>query len=279
MCDNDRALLAFNKQDAPEGFMNEESILEAEREMPRYQFLMEYFCYFPADSDGFFPRSLLDKAQSHKEFTCELKASSRESNIKYIMGVDPARQGDNCVISIMRVDLSTKKIRLVRVIAYNKKPFPEIHLEIRKWIKVYNIIEIAMDSGGGGHALRDLLANKEACPPGEDVILQRGFDEHQFLKGKRMLQLSEFSRYEWLHDANHNLLLSLQNGSFEIACEKSSIIKADIETETYEDEKAYYEIIKTIDEMQNIVIKTTATGRMHWDTPQRKQKKTGIVRC
>ena len=273
MCDEDRALLAFNKQDAPEGFMNEESILEAKREMPRYQYMMEYFCYFPADSDGFFPRSLLDKAQSHRNFVCELTGDKPDPNIRYIMGIDPARQGDNCVISIMKVLIKEKKVRLVRIISYNKKPFPEIHLEIRKWIKVYNISEIAMDSGGGGHALRDLLADKKACPPGEDVILQRGFDEHRMMKGKRILQLSEFSKYEWVHDSNHNLLLSLQNGSFEIPCEKGALLKSDSYVETFEEEEAYKEIEKTIDEMQNIVIKTTTTGRMHWDTPQKKQKK------
>ena len=273
MRDDDRALIAFNWKDFPEGFMNEESIQEAKREMPHYQHLMEYFAFFPPDSDGFFPRSALDKAQSHREFICEMRASHKSEDYLYIMGIDPARQGDNFAISILKVFPKRRKIKLVRVLTYHKKPFPFMHDEIRRLMKVYNISEIAMDSGGGGHAVRDLLADQKSCPFGESLILQRDFEEHIGKKGRRILQLSEFSKYDWVHDSNHNMLLALQEGSFEIACDKGSLVDCNDYNETLEEEDAYNEIERTLDEIQNIVVKTTPTGRMHWDTPQKRQKK------
>ena len=70
MKDNQRSLITCTYEDMPEGFMNMDSIEEAKIQMPRYQFLMEYCSLFPADSDGFFPMSVLDKARSHGEFAC-----------------------------------------------------------------------------------------------------------------------------------------------------------------------------------------------------------------
>lgn len=274
MKDENRALIAFNCEDMPDGFMNTESLEEAKREMPRYQYLMEYFGYFPPDSEGFFPMSLLDKSRKHGDFACEFSFDhNKDKDWITIMGCDPARSGDNFAISIFKVNIKTEKIRLIRVLTYNKMTFPFMHLEIRRLRKLYDVSEIAIDSGGGGQTMRDLLADPKICPPGDDVILQRDFDEHRFKHGKRILRLVEFSRYEWLADANNNLLLGLQNGTLQIAGEKGSLKNGSDFDETPDEEAARREIDKTIEEMQNIVVTRTQTGRMHWDTPQKHQRK------
>lgn len=274
MKDENRALIAFNCDDMPDGFMNTESIEEAKREMPRYQYLMEYYTYFPPDSEGFFPMSLLDKSRKHGDFTCEFSFDhNKDKDWITIMGCDPARSGDNFAISIFKVNIKTEKIRLIRVLTYNKMTFPFMHLEIRRLRKLYDVSEIAIDSGGGGQTIRDLLADPRTCPPGDDIILQRDFDEHRFKQGKRILRLVEFSKYEWLADANNNLLLGLQNGTLQIAGEKGSLKNGSDFEETPDEEAARREIDKTIEEMQNIVVTRTQTGRMHWDTPQKHQRK------
>lgn len=274
MKDENRALIAFNCEDMPDGFMNTESLEEAKREMPRYQYLMEYFGYFPPDSEGFFPMSLLDKSRKHGEFACEFSFDrNKDKDWVTIMGCDPARSGDNFAISIFKVNIKTEKIRLIRVLTYNKMTFPYMHIEIRKLRKLYDISEIAIDSGGGGQTIRDLLADPKICPPGDDIILQRDFEEHRFKNGKRILRLVEFSKYEWLSDANNNLLLGLQNGTLQIACEKGSLKSCGDFEETPEEESARREIDKTIEEMQNIIVTRTQTGRMHWDTPNKRQRK------
>ena len=274
MKDENRALIAFNCEDMPDGFMNTESLEEAKREMPRYQYLMEYYTYFPPDSEGFFPMSLLDKSRKHGDFACEFSFDhNKEKDWITIMGCDPARSGDNFAISIFKVNIKTEKIRLIRVLTYNKMTFPFMHLEIRRLRKLYDVSEIAIDSGGGGQTIRDLLADPRTCPPGDDIILQRDFDEHRFKQGKRILRLVEFSKYEWLADANNNLLLGLQNGTLQIAGEKGSLKNGSDFEETPDEEAARREIDKTIEEMQNIVVTRTQTGRMHWDTPQKHQRK------
>ncbi|MCK9279285.1 MAG: hypothetical protein M0P71_01465 [Melioribacteraceae bacterium] len=272
MKDNNRALVAFTHNDYPEGFMNRSSIDEAKLNMPDYQFRMEYENYFPADSDGFFQRSLLDKSQLHYSFSCE-KSLAKQSGFVNVMGIDPARNGDNFAIAIFTIDIAKRLIKLKRVLAYNKQPYPVMHREIRNLIKEYNITEFAMDSGGGGQTIRDLLADSKTLSVGETPILQRGFEEHRFMKGNRMLELVEFSRYEWVHNANHNLLLSLQNGTLLFPCEKGLLTNCHDEEST-EDELMYKQILETMNEIQNIVVTLTpGSGRMHWDTPQKKQRK------
>lgn len=267
--DAERAVIAFDHDSYPPGFMNEDSINEARKDMPMYQFNMEYKCLFPADSDGFFTRSLIDKTQLHLSFACLFEGDLK---YKFFLGIDPARNGDNFTIGVVRLDQENKKIDLVRMKSYSKKTYPDMHLEIRSTIKEYNICELGMDSGGGGTAIRDLLANDDNKPQGEPLILQRNFEEHASKKGRRILNLVEFSDYSWLHDANHDLLLGMQDGTFRMPVEKSCIPGCH-DPETTADDLAYEEIEKTIDEFQNIVVKFTQNGRMHWDTPQKRQRK------
>lgn len=272
MSDSRRALIAFNCEDLPEGFMDQNTIDEARIESPHYEFMMEFFAYFPADSDGFFPRSLIDKSQNHRNYTSVFSLSHQSGKVN-IMGIDPARNGANFAIVIIQLDIRDRKVRVKRMLTYNKQTYPYMHLEIRRLIKEYNIAEIAMDSGGGGTAIRDLLADDESCPLGHDVILQRDFDEHESRKGRRILTLVEFSRYEWLHDANHNLLLAFQNSSLELPVEKGALISSDSYDETPEEEMAHAEIKQLVEELQNIITKFTPTGRMQWDTAHKKQRK------
>ena len=264
MQDKKRALVAFKFTDAPQGFMDTSAIQESKRDMSEYMFRMEYEVYFPPDSEGFFRRSMLDKAREHREFCCLDKP--REGHI-YLMGIDPARASDNFTISIFECKPPEKEIRLVRMIAYNSKDFPTMHKEVRHWIKHYKVAEVAMDSGGGGTTVRDLLAEQALCPLGEDLILQRDFEEHKLKKGRKILTLVEFSRYEWLHSANHAVLSGLQHGDFKIAAIPLH------DTVTPKEEEMDEEIEQTLGEMQNIIVTVTQSGRMHWDTPMKHQRK------
>jgi intein/homing endonuclease len=267
MADKKRAIVAFNYKDPPEGFMNMESIEESKREMSEQQFLMEYSATFPSDSGGFFPRSLLDKAREHKSFSSHM---SPKRDTIYILGIDPARNSANFSIALFAIDTSMKRILFARMMSYNKRPFQDMALEVKTLIKAYNVVEVGMDAGGGGTTIRDLLADRTHIEQGESPILQRNFEEHEFLEGRRILELVEFSRYEWLHDANHNMLLGLQNGSILIAAQSDLVSNGASSTD---EEMADEEIDQTLLEIQSIVVRFTSTGRMHWDTPSKRQRK------
>jgi hypothetical protein len=79
----------------------------------------------------------------------------------YVMGVDPARTGDNFAIAIFEIDPIGRRIHLVRVLTWNKKNFVEMHLNIRKLIVISSIEYFEMDAGGGGTTIRDLARRQE----------------------------------------------------------------------------------------------------------------------
>lgn len=267
MSNGRKCLTAFTYLDPPEGFMNLATIEESRAEMTDYVFRMEYEAFFPPDSEGFFRRQLLDAARSHNLFSCHLIP---EKGLEYVMGIDPARTHDNFAISIFAVDNVNRMIMLVRVLTWNKKNFPEMARNVRRLIKQYKIKYFEMDAGGGGTTIRDLLANRENCPPGEKLILERDFDEHRALVGERMLgPLVQFSDSQWCHDANFNLLSGIQHGLMKIASVPANVGNV---LWTPELEDADEEMEGALLEMSSIIV-TSAGSRMHWDTPTKNQRK------
>lgn len=262
------ALLAFTYLDPSKGFINMDSVNEAMLEMSDYMFRMEYCAFFPPDSEGFFRRTMLNKAREHNEFACQL---GPRKGMQYVMGVDPARNNDNFSIAIFEVDNNRGLVNLVRVISWNKKNFVEMHNNIRQIIKHYNIEYFEMDAGGGGTTIRDLLASPVNCPAGQQLILERDLDEHRALHGDRILgKLIQFSSADWVHDANHNLLSGLQHGKLFIAAKPGFVEGGSVWTGDLDD--ADEEIEAALSEMSTIVV-TQAGSRMRWDTPQKKQRK------
>jgi hypothetical protein len=266
MTDGKRGLVAFTSFDPSPGFMNIESIKESRREMSDYTFRMEYMAFFPPDSEGFFRRSVLDKARTHRSFGPVLQP---KKGCLYTMGVDPARKSDNFSIAVFEVDPEAQEIRLVRVYAWNQKRFPYVTKMVRDIKKLYGIEYFEMDAGGGGTTIRDLLATKELCPPGERLILEQENDEFRLDIGDRHLgKLVEFSNYSWLHDAHYTLLSGLQHGLLKIAA-KPPIVG---EIWTPEHDEADEEIEKALAEMSSIV-HTPLGQRSRWDTPTDSMRK------
>ena len=222
--------------------------------------------FFPADSEGFYRRSLLDAARKHAEFGPVL---APRKGCLYSMGIDPARTDDNFAIAIYEVEPGLPDIRLVRVQSWNKKDFPYMADQVRQLIRHYKITYFKMDSGGGGTTVRDLLA--KIVPPGEKPILEQDFEEHKMLVGDRILgPLVQFSSYEWVHDTNHNLKAALQNGTLKIASVPP--VPGHVTIWTPEIEEADAEIETALAEWSSVV--TTATGsRIRWDTPSKNQRK------
>ncbi len=270
MSDGKRGLVAFTCLDPREGFMNLDSIREAKAEMSEYKFLMEYFAYFPPDSEGFYRRSLLDAARKHGNFGPVLRP---RKGCMYALGVDPSPKSNNFAIAVYEVDVDEQKIRLVRILTWDKKVFPEMHRNLRKTIREYDVKLIKMDAGGGGTEMRDMLANEDVCPAGERVILERDYDPHRVMVGHRILApLVQFSSYEWVHDANFALLGAIQHGRMEIAAkppikgEDYSLVEQDMQAEADE------EIEKALAEWASIIVSPHGS-RMHWDTPTKTMRK------
>jgi intein/homing endonuclease len=272
LSDGRQAFCAFPWWDMAPGFMDIGNVERQRKIMSNYQFLMEYGCYFPPDSEGFFRRSLLDAARSHGLFSVALKPRDRYI---YVMGIDPARASDNFAVSLFEVDLILSNMRLVRVWAWNRKPFPEMHRRIREIIAEYNVKLIKMDSGGGGREMRDLFADRGNCPAGMKLILEKDNPDHMSLQGDRiMAPLVEFSNYEWLQGANEGMKSALEHGKMLIASRypaAGEIYNPSIIDKVEEVEE---ELEKTLMEISSIITKVTPNGnRMNWGTPSKSQRK------
>lgn len=273
MSNGTECLVAFECDDMHPFFMDFKRIATTMSKMSDYKARMEYRCFFPPDSEGFYRRSLLDAARTHKQFTCQ---EDPRKGMIYVIGIDPARSGDNFTIAIFEIDVHNGCVNLIRIMAWNKKNFPHMHQEVRQVIKHYGVTHIGMDAGGGGTTVRDLLASKENCPTGQRLILERDFDEHRSLVGDRILwPLIQFSSADWCHDSNFGLLSDLQHSRLKIAAKSDNhhLIW------TPKVEEMELELEEALTEWSSIIPSQSGT-RTKWDTPadgMRKDRYSAIL--
>lgn len=267
---SDYAVYVFNYKDAPEGFFDLEMIEHAKKTSSDIAFRMEYMSEFPADSEGFFKRSLIDSCVSRPpdEFKLEMQG---EKGAKYILGVDPARNNDNFAISIIK--LAGQEMRLVRVITYKDTAFPIVAQKIRELLRLYNIELIGVDAGGGGLAIKDLLADPMTANGLDEILLDIDDETSIGKKGSRKLRMVNFSS-QWIGEANYNLRSSFEHRKLLLPAIRESLtfIKPEQDVLDLEDQ-SIVDYLATINELQSIVMTATKTGVLHFDTPNPHMKK------
>lgn len=173
-------------------------ILEMQKaDMTQEQYQMENMARFPDDTTTFFSSKLIDFASPRKHpGPVEIEYSSSQ-NCSYYLGVDVARQVDNFAIAILKEENGRRK--LVRVKSLNRATYPEMNEMLRKtFIEYPSIVQVAIGAGGGGYAIKDLLAEewldretgklhgKMLCVFGED-------EKHDQMIGTRIIKLIDES--------------------------------------------------------------------------------------
>ena len=257
------SLLEFTYHDTPEGWMDLDQLEESRRTMPRLQFLMENENLFPADSEGFFPASLFHSVAS-KNVILEAKG---KPDYEYVMGIDPARESDNFAIVIIRLGDYNK---VVRVYTMKKRTFPEMVGQIRRFLNEYNVVRIALDQGGGGGTIRDLLAEEyvtfdaDGAPKEYEPILPLDPKEHPGRHGKRMLDVVFFSSKE-VNEMNHSLKAELEN--------KQILLPTAPRDGNAQRESLYLEVEQMVEEAKSIVTTPLKNGMLRFDVPHQNMKK------
>lgn len=206
---DDEALKAFKHTDyaiyqlpyfgLPEGFMDAGIIANARLTFEPIRFGMEFLCKFAKDSDGFYKRSLIQGATPTGEEAVVVELYG-ESGAQYVMGVDPARHNDNCTICILK--LTNRGYELVYSWAIRGKSFDVVVKQIRTLMDRFNIIYIAMDQGGGGSHIRDMLSGKKYLEDGEQPIWDIENEEAKFQPGLKILECFQWSN-EWVRENNY----------------------------------------------------------------------------
>lgn len=298
---NDYSIMRIPHTHLPDRLLDKRQLAHAKATLPRNIYLMEYGAVFVKDSDGFYPRSLiegctvgpnrpLETPDGAVTFTPLMRAKSKR---KYVMGIDPAAERDNLAITVTEV--WPNHYRVVYCWAVNKKEFIKRKKRglitdddyyayccsrIREIVRLFNPVRIEMDSQGGGYAVAEMLRNKKLMDikdgdfPIYEVV---DFDEPKptdgETDGRHILHLVKQST-EYNQDANIALHKSLETRTLLFPAFDSVKMYAAIEAEkaagvifdTYEENVFNLEELKN--ELCTIQMSETATGRERFDTPQ-----------
>ncbi len=187
----------------PPGFLDDAVVATHRATMDPVIFGQEYQCKFSKDTNGFFPRSIVDEASPGKDDPNEVHYELYgDPNAQYVMGLDPARWNDNFGLVVLKLQGGTA--RCVYVKSWNKAKFQESVKTIREVMRRFpNIVRIAMDKGGGGDTIMELLANATLLQEGERPIVEvEPQDDFKAIPNSlRILEMVNF--HTWSSPANH----------------------------------------------------------------------------
>lgn len=246
----------------PEGFLDNDSVEAAKQQMSSLEFQMEYMAAFIPDTDAFYKASLLDSC-SKTTFAPQVAGSPEKS---YCLGVDPARTEDSFAICILELG---KPSKVVHAIELKKQSFPKMAALVEELSQLYNLESIYMDAGGGGLAIKDILAENAARDP-RGPILDAGDEIHLAKSGRHILKMCNFTS-DFISESNFAALRLLEHRdllfpSLPLGDEVSAVV-----------EESWQTIQAMKQQMQMIELSETATGKHHFDVPRGeghgKQKK------
>jgi hypothetical protein len=143
----------------------------------------------------------------------------------------------------------------------NGKRFPEATRRVRELLKKFNIVRIAMDAGGGGLTVEDLLCDEAMLGEGEPPIWKIDDDETSRFEGLHILDMVNFNP-TWLSEANYGLAADIEHRRVLFPYRTNSANSSESH------EKVWDEIDQMINEMCMIVVTATKTGVQHFDVPQ-----------
>ena len=192
----------------PPGFLDEDVVANHKAIMDPVIFGHEYECRFSKDTNGFFPRSIIDDASPGKndpanEFHYELYG---EPGYQYVMGLDPARWNDNFGLVVLKLVGTTGQ--MVYSDSWNKAKWAESIKKIREVMGRFpNIVYIACDKGGGGDTIQEMLASAKYIDVEKNEVPIIEIDpetEHKAIpNARRILEMVNF--HTWTAPANHAL--------------------------------------------------------------------------
>ena len=242
--------------DLPEGFLDRNNINEAKRIMSSHEFSMEYEAAMVSDSEGFFKASLLEECTIGSDFSIMFTG---DPNKNYILGIDPNQGGAaSCGVVILETGRPNKVVSALELI---DKTTQGLTKTIQALCEHFNILRIFMDRGGGGKAIMDLL---EEGYNNKVPILDRTNEDNLKKDGRHILEMVNFNP-AWISDANFTTKAMFEDKSIRFP---ELPVNADDFTA-----KSYDQIVTLKSQLLSIVVTQTATGILHFDTPNKNMRK------
>jgi hypothetical protein len=301
----DFAILQIPYTEIPDGILDQAVLAQMKATLSEVQFKMECCARFQTDSDGFYKRSILEQATTHKPILTldgPIQFSAYKHGQKdraYVIGVDPAAELDNAAVIVIEINKNHRKI--VHCWTSNKKKFNKykdrmdergikvdeeyysyIARKIRDLMRSFNTEHIIMDKNGGGFGIAEALRNPANLQYGEKPIYQiidiEDPKADDMREGLHILELISPTS-EINSDANHGMLKDFEDkillfplfDTVELAkaVEIDRLIEDDTQFDTYEDLVQELEELKT--ELTTIVVTASSSlGKETFDTPSIK---------
>jgi hypothetical protein len=226
----------------PTGYMDGKTIARAKQITHSAHFNAEYNCVFSHDSEGFFPRSLIEKCvvgnpdhpspPRHEScglvnFTAALKGHPQR---RYVFGVDPASERDQFAVVVLELwpdhrrvvycwttSKSDHRQRLKRGLVKDHNFYGYCVRKIRDLMRAFPPERLLVDAGGGGVTLREAFADRDKLLPGElpvyETVSPNPADRKDTddMEGLHLLELVQFRDNAWVSEANHGLKKDLED--------------------------------------------------------------------
>ena len=211
----------------PEGYIDGAQVSRSKVSITASNFLCEYEACFATDSDGFFRRSMIEGCVPNEhneiringgpaiEFDVRLEGNPHS---RFVIGVDPASENDNCAIFIVEIRDDHK--RIVYGWTTTKKQFRRnlsinhiqednywafVVRKIRDLMKRFPTCAIAIDSGGGGNYILEGLHDKDKLEIGEvpvwPILNQPKHEWCDTQEGLHIVHMINFADNKWLSEA------------------------------------------------------------------------------
>lgn len=297
----DYAIIRLPYNYVPEGLLEPGILAQAKATLSNSQFLMEYAACFPADSDGFYKRSLIESATCNKPIltpngqqTQFSSAMYGTGNRAYVIGVDPAADQDNAAIVVLEINDMHR--RVVYCWTTNRKKYNKykqkmaedgisveddyyryIAKKIKSLMGAFNTERIIMDKHGGGTAIAEALASKQNCGEGEfpvyTIIDPEEPKPDDMEEGAHILELLAPTQ-EINAEANHGMKKDLESKSlifplFDTVEIARSIAIDDINETKFD---TYEDVVNEIEDLKNemttiVITPSSVLGKETFDTP------------
>lgn len=223
----------------PEGYMDLGTVARAKAVSTSSVYLCEYETIFVKDTDGFFRRTVVERATigcqdapipefpscGPVEFTA---AVSGKPGVKYVVGVDPAMQHDNFGVVVVEAHPDHRRVVYCwttnKLVHRNRKRnrhkvsadyWRYCTQQLREIFRRFPPSEVLLDAGGGGLTIKEALSDPDKLEDGEkpiyetiDPLKPRDTDR---LAGDHILRMVQFRDNSWTSEANWSLKKDLED--------------------------------------------------------------------
>lgn len=198
-------------QELAPGYLDESNIANSKATLSFDKFETEYGAQFVSDSQGFFPRSLLENRSLKLGESPKIETKGDKNSI-YVMAVDPSSgenlHNDYFAIVVAKLDLVSKALTVVYASASSGKGWPYYVKLVRACIRNFNVKYVIMDKFGGGSQVQSLLSAEEYANKdlGDKPVFALEKDDLSTysLSNNRILRMCIFDN-TWIEKANINM--------------------------------------------------------------------------